>query len=41
MGTIPKEIGLLRNLEVLDVGSNQLTGTIPPEIGSLTAIVKM
>lgn len=40
-GTIPKEIGMLKNLEVLDLGSNQLTGKIPPEIGNLTSIVKM
>ncbi|KAK9195633.1 hypothetical protein WN943_003758 [Citrus x changshan-huyou] len=33
--TIPKEIGILRNLEVLDLVSNNLNGTIPKEIGSL------
>ncbi|KAK9193066.1 hypothetical protein WN944_003762 [Citrus x changshan-huyou] len=33
--TIPKEIGSLRNLEVLDLGSNNLNGTIPLEIGSV------
>lgn len=41
IGTIPKEIGMLKNLRVLDLGSNQLTGTIPPEIGNLSSIVKM
>lgn len=40
-GAIPKEIGTLKNLEVLDLGSNQLTGAIPPEIGNLSSIVKM
>lgn len=41
INTIPKEIGLLKNLKVLDLGSNQLTGPIPPEIGKLNSIVKM
>lgn len=41
IGTIPKEIGLLKNLTVLDLGVNQLTGPIPPEIGKLASITKM
>lgn len=41
IGTIPKEIGMLKSLKVLDLGSNQLTGPIPSEIGNLSSIVKM
>ena len=35
-GTIPKEIGLLAGLSLLDLDGNQLTGPIPVEIGKLT-----
>lgn len=41
IGTIPKEIGLLKNLKVLDLGSNQLIGPIPLELGNLSNIIKM
>lgn len=41
IGTIPREIGLLKNLKVLDLGSNQLTGPIPLELGNLSNIMKM
>lgn len=41
IGTIPKEIGLLKNLKVLDLGSNQLAGPIPLELGNLSNIIKM
>lgn len=41
IGTIPKEIGLLQNLKVLDLGSNQLTGPIPLELGNLSNIIKL
>lgn len=41
IGTIPKEIGLLKDLRVLDLGANQLSGPIPPEIGNLNSIIKM
>lgn len=41
IGTIPKEIGLLKSLKVLDLGVNQLTGPIPSELGNLTTIMKM
>ncbi len=34
-GSIPREIGQLSNLEVLDLQYNALTGPIPPEIGNL------
>jgi Leucine-rich repeat (LRR) protein len=36
IGIIPKELGMLKFLRVLDLGMNQLTGPIPPEIGDLT-----
>lgn len=34
-GAIPKEIGALTKLEVLDLRNNSLSGTIPAEIGRL------
>jgi len=34
-GTIPKEIGLLKNLKSITLSSNQLTGPIPKQIGKL------
>ena len=33
------ELGSLSNLERLDLGGNQLTGTIPPELGRLSGVV--
>ena len=41
VGTVPKELGYLKNLRVLDIGMNQLTGPIPPEFGNLTKVMKM
>lgn len=41
IGVIPKELGMLKNLKILDLGMNQLSGHIPPEIGNLTNISKM
>lgn len=41
LGVIPKEVSLLKNLRVLDLGMNELTGPIPPELGNLTNVVKM
>ena len=31
-GDIPREIGVFRNLKVLDIGNNQFTGTLPPTL---------
>jgi hypothetical protein len=41
IGIIPKELGMLKYLQVLDLGANQLTGPIPPEIANLTSVRKM
>nr|XP_025637366.1 probable LRR receptor-like serine/threonine-protein kinase At1g63430 isoform X2 [Arachis hypogaea] len=41
IGTIPKELGMLKSLKVLDLGLNQLSGPIPREIGNLTQAVKI
>jgi hypothetical protein len=41
MGSIPKEIGILNNLTELNLGTNQLTGPIPSEIGDMIKIIKM
>jgi Leucine-rich repeat (LRR) protein len=38
IGIIPKELGMLKSLRVLDLGMNQLTGPIPPEIGDLNIL---
>eukprot|EP00978_Attheya_sp_CCMP212_P040932 scaffold228791_cov49-Attheya_sp.AAC.1 len=35
-GTLPSDIGLLTNLESLNLNNNRLTGTIPMQIGLLT-----
>jgi Leucine-rich repeat (LRR) protein len=39
-GTIPTEIGALRNLQILRIGGNGLEGGIPSEIGLLTMLGK-
>ena len=41
IGIIPKELGMLKFLKVLDLGMNQLTGPIPPELGNLSSVMKM
>ena len=38
---MPTSLGELRRLQVLSLGSNELTGTIPSEIGRLLALGKM
>merc|ERR1719464_1027264 len=35
MGTVPKEIGNLRKLEVLDIYGNNFSGTVPSQIKPL------
>uniref|UniRef100_A0A453DIC3 LRR receptor-like serine/threonine-protein kinase n=1 Tax=Aegilops tauschii subsp. strangulata TaxID=200361 RepID=A0A453DIC3_AEGTS len=37
-GTIPKQLGSLRNLRVLDLGANRLAGPIPPELSGLNSV---
>ncbi|KAJ0981223.1 hypothetical protein J5N97_009478 [Dioscorea zingiberensis] len=41
LGSIPKEIGKLKSLKVLDLSMNRLSGSILPEIGNLTSLKKM
>lgn len=41
MGSIPKDIGMLKNLIELNLSSNQLAGPIPIEIGDMEKITKM
>ena len=40
-GTIPKELGRLVTLEVLDLSDNKLTGDIPEELGGLTNLKQL
>ena len=40
-GSIPPELGSLRNLRVLNLSYNSLTGSIPPELGSLAALTRL
>jgi hypothetical protein len=35
-GTIPSKLGEMRNIEQLDLSSNQFTGAIPVELSFLT-----
>ena len=40
-GTMPSELGLLTNLEVLSLANNRLTGTIPIELGALQSLTNL
>lgn len=37
-GTLPPQLGALRNLTEIYLGSNAFSGTIPPELGNLTLL---
>lgn len=41
LGTIPRELGQLKNLQNLDLALNWLSGAIPNEIGNLSNIAIM
>mmetsp|Transcript_18189 Transcript_18189/g.32971 ORF Transcript_18189/g.32971 Transcript_18189/m.32971 type:complete len:171 (-) Transcript_18189:571-1083(-) len=41
IGTIPTELGLLSNVEVIDLYFNDLTGTIPTELGLLSNLQRL
>ena len=38
MGTLPTELGLMKQLETLLLHSNELSGTVPTEIGLMTSL---
>ena len=40
-GSIPKSLGQLGQLQVLDLGGNGLTGPIPPELGQLSQLQEL
>nr|KAJ0219287.1 hypothetical protein LSAT_V11C300104170 [Lactuca sativa] len=40
IGSIPKEIGTLKHLKILDLGMNQLSGPIPSQIGDLVSYLQ-
>ncbi|XP_013662802.2 receptor-like protein EIX1 [Brassica napus] len=39
-GTLPESLGALRNLHILDLSENKLSGSVPKCMGNLTAIVQ-
>lgn len=41
IGTIPKEVGNLTTLSVLNLNSNHLEGRIPTELGRCTALTTL
>jgi len=41
MGSIPKDIGMLKNLIELNLSTNQFAGPIPSEIGDMAKITKI
>lgn len=40
MGTIPTELGIMSNIELLGLGRNDLTGSIPEEMGNMESLSK-
>lgn len=40
VGEIPSEIGMLSNLQELELGKNELSGPIPSELAGLAALRK-
>ena len=40
-GSIPAELGNLKNLTSLDLGSNTLSGSIPAELGNLKNLTSL
>jgi Leucine-rich repeat (LRR) protein len=40
-GQLPTELGLLSNLQHLELRLNELSGLIPTELGSLTSLGKL
>lgn len=40
-GQIPRELGLLLNLEDLDLGINKLTGSMPTILGNMTRLTTL
>ncbi|GMY38127.1 hypothetical protein FCV25MIE_33371, partial [Fagus crenata] len=40
-GTIPKELGNLKELTMLSFASNNFSGTLPPELGNLVKLEQM
>lgn len=40
-GTLSPQLGALTDLEVLAVGNNKLTGTLPPQLSLLTKMIYM
>ena len=40
-GPIPTEFGMFQDLEILRLGGNLLTGTIPTQLGGLTMLQEL
>lgn len=40
-GTIPKTVGQLKSLNIIDLSENRLSGTVPAEIGGITSLMEL
>jgi hypothetical protein len=41
MGAIPFQLGVLENLEVLDLSCNKLSGEVPKDLGNISSLYRL